>query len=212
MTDTPALSGAKGSAERPSVDWQSALKTHDRWLRTVVLARLGERGAVDDVMQEVSLAAVAQRAPINDAAKVAPWLYRLAVTQSLLYRRKRGRGRKLTDRYAEQTQPSEVDARAGDPLDWLLATERRELVRAALFQLPRREAEILLLKYSQDWSYHDIAAHLGVSHSAVETRLHRARQRMREILVAGGAVEVIATSNARAERGGIQSSGVEVNP
>jgi len=212
MTDTPALSGAKGSAERPSVDWQSALKTHDRWLRTVVLARLGERGAVDDVMQEVSLAAVAQRAPINDAAKVAPWLYRLAVTQSLLYRRKRGRGRKLTDRYAEQTQPSEVDARAGDPLDWLLAIERRELVRAALFQLPRREAEILLLKYSQDWSYHDIAAHLGVSHSAVETRLHRARQRMREILVAGGAVEVIATSNARAERGDIQSSGVEVNP
>lgn len=155
----------------------------------------------------MSLAAVAQRAPISDATKVAPWLYRLAVTQSLLYRRKRGRGRKLTDRYAEQIRPSETDARAGDPLDWLLAAERRELVRAALTQLPRREAEILLLKYSQDWSYHDIAAHLGISHSAVETRLHRARQRMREVLIAAGAVEAGAAERNRAE-----SSGVEINP
>jgi RNA polymerase sigma-70 factor, ECF subfamily len=202
MTDATADRGADGSAERPSVDWQSALATHDRWLRTVVLARLGERGAVDDVMQEVSLAAVAQRAPINDAAKVAPWLYRLAVTQSLLYRRRRGRGRKLADRYAQRNRPSEIDARAADPLDWLLAAERRDLVRAALARLPRREAEILLLKYTHDWSYHAIAAHLGISHSAVETRLHRARQRMREVLAAVGAVE-IKTAEVNA---------VEINP
>ena len=190
MTNAPAHSGADGSAERPSVDWQSALRRHDRWLRTVVLARVGEREAVDDVMQEVSLAAVAQRAPLSDAAKVAPWLYRLAVTQSLLYRRKRGRGRKLADRYAERNRPREADTRSADPLDWLLAAERRELFRTALAQLPRREAEILLLKYTQEWSYHDIAAHLGISHSAVETRLHRARQRLREVLVAAGAVEI----------------------
>lgn len=99
-------------------------------------------------------------------------------------------GRKLADRYAERNRPREADTRSADPLDWLLAAERRELVRTALAQLPRREAEILLLKYTQEWSYHDIAAHLGISHSAVETRLHRARQRLREVLVAAGAVEI----------------------
>ena len=63
---------------------------------------VGEFQAVDEVMQEVSLAAIRQHAPLNDARKVAPWLYRLAVTQSLLYRRKQGRGRKLINRYVER--------------------------------------------------------------------------------------------------------------
>jgi RNA polymerase sigma-70 factor (ECF subfamily) len=155
------------------------LARHDRWLRTVVLARLGEPQAVDEVMQEVSLAAVEQRSPLADPAKVAPWLYRLAVTQALLYRRRLGRWRKLTDGYARRVRPSEADSRTSDPLDWLLADERRKLVRTALGRLARRDAEILLLKYTEDWSYHQIADHLGIGHSAVEARLYKARKRLR---------------------------------
>lgn len=164
------------------IDWQAALTVHDRWLRTVVLARLHEPQAVDDVMQEVALAAVRQAAPLADVAKLAPWLYQLAVRQSLLYRRKCGRRRKLIDRVVEQT-PVATREPTPQPLGWLLTNERRDLVRRALDLLPTRDAQILLLKYTEDWNYHQIAAHLGCSHAAVETRLHRARQRMRETLV-----------------------------
>jgi RNA polymerase sigma-70 factor (ECF subfamily) len=172
------------------IDWQAALAQHDRWLRTIVGARLGEPQAVDEVMQEVCLAAVAQRAPLSDATKVAPWLYRLAVTQSLLYRRKMGRRRKLTTNYAEQRRPSEEDSRQLDPLSWLLAKERRRQVRTAVARLPRREAELLLLKYTEDWNYRDLAQHLGLSESAVEARLHRARKRLRTELAALNVIEV----------------------
>src|SRR4051812_15467138 len=82
------------------IDWAAALARHERWLRTVVMARLGERQAVEEVLQEVSLAAVAQRSPLADPSKVAAWLYRLAVRQTLLYRRRRGRQHKLAGRYA----------------------------------------------------------------------------------------------------------------
>jgi RNA polymerase sigma-70 factor (ECF subfamily) len=145
---------------------------------------LGEAGAVDEVMQEVALAAVRQKAPINDPTKVAPWLYRLAVMQALMYRRKLGRGRKLTTRYAERFHPTERDMRSVEPLDWSIADERRGMVRQALGKLPRRDAEILLLKYTEDWNYKQIAHHMGISESAVEARLHRARKRMRGELAA----------------------------
>lgn len=174
------------------IDWQAALAEHDRWLRTVVLARLSEPQAVDEVMQEVSLAAVRQRSPLADPSKVAPWLYRLAVTQSLLYRRTQGRRRKLTSSFAAQTRPTEADCRRTDPLVWMLAEERRQLVRKALDELPRRDAEILLLKYTEGWSYRELGAHLGISHSAVQARLHRARQRMRAALAALEVVEAEA--------------------
>ncbi len=176
--------------KRLSIDWQAALAQHDRWLRTVVVARLREPQAVEEVMQEVALAAVRQSAPLSDASKVAPWLYRLAVWHALQYRRKCGRRRRMVGRYAEQIQRDEPSAAPVDPLGWLLAEERRGLVRQALAGLPPRDAEILLLKYTENWNYHQIAAHLGVSHAAVEARLHRARARLRQELAALDVVEV----------------------
>jgi RNA polymerase sigma-70 factor (ECF subfamily) len=174
---------------QPSIDWQAALRQHQRWLRTVVLARVGEPQAVDEVLQEVALAAVRQAAPLADAAKVAPWLYRLAVRQALLYRRKCGRRRRLQSRYTERAEHADRP-QPPEPLGWLLAEERRAQVRQALARLAPRDAEILLLKYSENWGYQQIADHLGVSHAAVEARLHRARGRLRQELAAMNVVEV----------------------
>ena len=56
-------------------------------------------------------------------------------------------------------------------------------MRGALERLSRRDAEILLLKYTEDWSYRELALHLGASESAVEARLHRARARLRAELM-----------------------------
>src|SRR5437660_11944318 len=121
------------------VNWAVKLAEHDRWLRTIVFARLGERQAVDDVMQEVALAAVAQRAPLSDLARVGAWLYRLAVRQALLYRRRHGRQRKLVGAFAAN-QASDPEASCfPDPLDLLLRDERRTLVRDAVERLPRRD-------------------------------------------------------------------------
>jgi RNA polymerase sigma-70 factor (ECF subfamily) len=190
MTQPSGSVQADQSAEPPRIDWQAALAGHDRWLRMVVLARVGEPQAVDDVMQEIALAAVRQSAPLNDSGKLAPWLYRLAVTQSLLYRRKQGRRRKLTENYGRRIHPSEGNNRELDPLEWLLSEERRGLVRAALGRLPQRDAEILMLKYGEDWSYRELGEHLGISPVVVQARLHRARQRLRDQLTA---VEVVET-------------------
>jgi RNA polymerase sigma-70 factor (ECF subfamily) len=177
-----SLRGSEPEANR--IDWPAVLAAHGRWLRTVVLARLGETAAADDVLQEVAATAIEKGHQLRDPESAAPWLYRLAVMAALQYRRRQGRRRKLLDRFVERRMPQEQDARELDPLDWLLADERKALVRKALARLPRRDAEILLLKYTEDWSYHQLAEHLGLTSSAVEARLHRARQKMRKALSA----------------------------
>jgi RNA polymerase sigma-70 factor (ECF subfamily) len=166
------------------LDWPAMLAEHGRWLRTVVLARVGDYAAVDDVLQEVAATAIEKGHQLRDPSRAAPWLYRLAVVGALQYRRRQGRRRKLIDRFAARHLPSESDSREADPLDWLLADERKSLVRRALSHLPQRDAEILLLKYTEDWSYQQLAERLGLSTSAVEARLHRARQKMRKALTA----------------------------
>jgi RNA polymerase sigma-70 factor (ECF subfamily) len=184
MSDAGQDNATGQSAFPPSIDWSALLVRHDRWLRTAVFARLRELDGVDEVMQAIAVAAVEQRAPLLDLNKAAPWLYRLAVWQTLLYRRRAGRQRRLTGSYGQQLLGQDARQRFPDPLAWLLADERQSLVRAALARLGRQDAEILLLKYTEDWSYRDLASHLGVSESAVETRLHRARGRLRTELTA----------------------------
>lgn len=162
-----------------ALEWSSVLQNHRGWLRSVVAARVSESDGVEEVWQEICLAAVRQAAPLIDSARVAPWLYRLAVRQSLLYRRGKGRERKRLQVAADQRRAAEASA---DPLGWLLAEERRENVRVALRRLPACEAQLLLLKYVDNWSYRQMAQHLGVSDAAIESRLHRARASLRKLL------------------------------
>jgi RNA polymerase sigma-70 factor (ECF subfamily) len=176
------------STVRPSgpaanaIDWPAELDRHGRWLRTVALARLGETAAADDVLQDVSLTAIEKGHQLRDPTRIAGWLYRLVVVAALQYRRRQGRRRKLVERFADRNPASDASAREPDPLGWLLADERKAIVRQALESLRPRDAEIMLLKYTEDWSYQQLAEHLGLSVSAVEARLHRARHKMRTAL------------------------------
>jgi RNA polymerase sigma-70 factor (ECF subfamily) len=176
-TDSPA---DERTGDEAGIQWPAALAEHRPWLRSVVLARVGDAHAAEDVLQEVALAAVRQGP--RDASKVAPWLYRVAVRQALVYRRKAGLRRRRHEELCRQAEAEPARVEGGDPLQWLLSRERRELVRSALGRLDDRDAEILVLKYAENWSYSQIAANLGVSQSAVESRLHRAREKLRRIL------------------------------
>lgn len=165
----------------PQIDWQQVLPKHRRWLITVLRARGVEQGAVEEVLQEVETTAVSKSDRLRDSSKVAPWLYRIAVTCALQYRRRLGRRRRMLERYATRYAESTTQ-KPTDPLDWLLADEQQRLVREAIAMLPPRDAELLLLKYTEDWSYRQLADHLGVSTAAIESRLHRARDKMRHAL------------------------------
>ena len=162
-----------------SIDWGAELRRHGQWLRRVLLARSQDHQSVDELLQSVSVAVLQKPQSLQDASRVAPWLYRIAVRVALLHRRRLGRQRRLQTALTEQASAMRS---AGDPLDWLLAVERNQIVQQSLACLPSKEAELLVLKYTEDWSYRELAAHLGLSESAVESRLTRARSRLREHL------------------------------
>jgi RNA polymerase sigma-70 factor (ECF subfamily) len=187
---TPERAVPSGRDESSGIDWPAALARHWRWLGVVAYARLGSWDAAEEVRQEVALAVARGSALPDEPAKVAPWLYQVTVRQSLLFRRKSGRGRAWLQRFAAQTGGEADCQEDADPLAWLLLDERRHLVRQALARLPRRDAEILLLKYTEDWSYRQIADHLGISCRAVEARLVRARRRLRAGLARAQLVEL----------------------
>ncbi len=157
-------------------------KDHRQWLRSVIMARLRGVDAVDDVLHEVLVAAARAGWMPSSSAEAARWLYRVAVRQALLYRRRLARQRRREQQYALRQSTAPTGSQTSEPLALLLADERRKRVQAALHRLPSRDAELLLLKYAHDWSYDQMAMHFGISRDSVKVRLHRARLKLRQLL------------------------------
>jgi RNA polymerase sigma factor (sigma-70 family) len=176
-----AADSSPPASRHPAIDWGRCLAEHQAWLQRVILARTGEPQAVDEVWQQLALAAVEQRWPLADPAKVAPWLHRLAVIAAARYCRQLGRQRRTIHQWAG-IQAHSTSGDVLDPLALLMREERVALTRHALLSLPARDAEMLLLKYGERWSYLRIAVHLGISEKAVDCRLMRARAHLRRML------------------------------
>lgn len=157
---------------------------HQGWLRTVLMARLGNREEADEVLQEVALAAASHSARGQPVDRIGPWLYRVTLRQILLLRRKQGRRRRLLASVADNLPSAARGAASPSPLDWLLSQERSQIVRGAMALLAECDRQLLLLKYVDGLSYEQIGQALGVSASSVQSRLHRARKVLRQRLLA----------------------------
>ena len=67
----------------------------------------------------------------------------------------------------------------------LLAEEHREVL-AALHRLPRRQREVLVLRYWSDLSEAQIALTLGISRGAVKSSASRGLDALEHLITSGG--------------------------
>jgi RNA polymerase sigma factor (sigma-70 family) len=142
-------------------------------------ARLGHDLA-EDVTAETFLGAFRARGRYDPSRENArPWLYGIAIRQIGKHTRAERRYRQALSRVPAET----VTADFGDRVaDLVTAQQLRPRLAAVLSGLPRQDRELLLLVAWTDLTYEESAQALGVSVSAVKSRLHRIRVRIRRAL------------------------------
>ena len=156
---------------------------NESWLRTVVRSRIPEPEAVEDIMQNIALALLRKKESLGEIQQMGAWLYQVAVKQVLMHRRSRGRYRKFQGKLAAQTAAGTVSTtEETGPVDHVLAAEKQDLVRSAMAELNEMDRQLLMLKYSEGWSYLLLAEHMAVKEDTIEYRLARARKRLRKQL------------------------------
>ncbi len=130
---------------------------------------------VEDVVQEVFLAAWKNRRQFRGEAEWGAWLSRIAVNKARNHVRSRSRRRVLLTLIGlgpaeEPAAPDRVDEDAH--------------VRAAVAGLGHRDREVLVLRYLEQRGAAEIAEQLGLSRNTIDARLTRARRRLRAVLEA----------------------------
>ena len=112
----------------------------------------------------------------REAGQLAAWLRQVVHHKAVDYYRHAERGRRAIDRVMCREQDA---SRENDPRRSLETTELLELDEA-LARLSESQRLVLEWKYVDGLSVRQIAQRLGVSEKAVEARLYRAREEVRE--------------------------------
>lgn len=163
-----------------------------RWERPLtgyLLRQVGNETAALDLAEETFVRVYEHRHCYEGRAKFCTWLFSIATNLSRNHHRWRARHPNVsieTPLTADGNTPlgDVLPARCGTPSDLASSHDTTRLVREAIAQLPEEQRTALLLFEYQDLGHAEIAEVLGCSAKAVETRLYRARQTLRERLKA----------------------------
>lgn len=158
--------------------FRDLLRREDRWVRGVVYSVLGDRQRVDDVTQQVWTAVWERIGELREVERWRPWVYRLARNAAVDAGRETTRRRQLNERLVNESRPESSPA----PVEDIARSEKLAAVRRAIEELPPLYREVLTLRHLEGWSYRQIADVLDVPVDTVETRLVRARRKLREVL------------------------------
>lgn len=136
----------------------------------------GNRDDAMDLVQEAYLRLHARWAECAAPEKAAAWLYTIIRNLAIDHLRRRARR-------AETELDSSVLASVQEgPEADAARSERARRLWAAIASLPPEQREILLLRDWHGLNYSEIAELLGLSLGTVSSRLHHARQKVREAM------------------------------
>jgi RNA polymerase sigma-70 factor, ECF subfamily len=133
----------------------------------------------EDVVQDAYLRAIRHFGAFRNGDGRA-WL--LAIIRNSCYDRlKQGRANGRNEDFDEAVHSA--GRQTPNPETALLLSERTELVRKAMTELPAHYREVLVLRELEQLSYREIADIAGIPIGTVMSRLTRARQQLERILL-----------------------------
>ena len=167
-------------------NWDAIVADHGPAVWSNLWRLLADRGDVEECFQETFVAAlkIARREVVQSWPAL---LCRLATARAMDQLRKRyrqgGRWRSGDDGEdsARHGLSEAISTHAG-PEEHAIAVELSERLRAALAQLPDRQAEAFCLHAICGWTYRELGERMCMTDSAVGVTIHRARQRLRTLL------------------------------
>ncbi|MDO9576950.1 MAG: RNA polymerase sigma factor [Candidatus Cloacimonadales bacterium] len=155
-------------------NFESILRKENKRIFNYLLKMLRNKEDAEDIMQETFIAFHRKMDVISEEALLS-YLYRTAHNKALNLIKKRKRQEKFSTNYEEMEHLPEEQTEEEE-------YEKSELVRNAFRKISAKYALILEMQFYRKMSYKEIAAVLEISESAVDSRLVRAKKKLKKII------------------------------
>jgi RNA polymerase sigma-70 factor (ECF subfamily) len=169
--------------------FEELVRRYQRPIVAYVYRMVGDYDSALDLAQEVFIKVYNSLGRYRPEFKFSTWIYRIAHNAAIDHLRRQG---------ASRTEEIEVAGAEGTTFEKPLASkaptpeqetergERRAEIEEVVAQLAPSYRELIVLRHSHDLSYDEIAEVTSLPLGTVKNRIFRAREAMRELLVARG--------------------------
>lgn len=168
----------KSAMEGNTAAFEQIVKKYQSLVCAITFSGTGRVDISEELAQETFLSAWKNLRQLTDPSGFRPWLCTIA--------------RNMLNRYYHKKKPVPLDPvhladlsdQTQNPTENLITQEEHVMLEQALMQIPAEYREPLVLYYRQEKSIREVAVGLGLNESTVRTRLHRARQILRDEIAA----------------------------
>ncbi|MCP4402169.1 MAG: sigma-70 family RNA polymerase sigma factor [bacterium] len=167
--------------------FQQLVNSHQSRVINTCYGFVSNKEDAEDIAQEVFLEVYKSIDSFREDAKLSTWIYRICVTKSLDFLRKRkrkkrfGRFKDLFGKTQDRIEQIPAPATA-NPQKHLEKQERAEILQQAVDSLAENQKIAITLNKYEGFSYQEVAEIMGASVSSVESLLHRAKKNLEKTL------------------------------
>lgn len=165
--------------------FRTVMQTHNRRLYRVARSILRNDSEAEDVVQEAYVRAFTHLESFRGDASLATWLSRIAMNEALGRLRVRRPTADLAEVEAKGPEAEVIqfpNTARSDPERTMAQRELLQLVEQATDKLPEVYRTVFIARIIEGMSVEETAELLDIRPETVKTRLHRARQMVREQL------------------------------
>ena len=159
--------------------FEELVKRHQDLVFSLSFKLTGNRELANDVAQEAFIRAWKAIDKFRGDSTFGTWIYRITFYTAWTLRKKAKKHYSLN---IEDTQEPVVIDEKKDPELVAINSDLSVVLRKALNQIPLEQRIIVELKNIEGRSHKEIADYLDISVTAAKVRLHRAHQKLRNIL------------------------------
>lgn len=150
-----------------------------------VLGFLQNAEDAEDVTQDVFIKVYESIHQFKGESAFSTWLYRITVTSSLEFLRKKKRKKRfafITGLLGDNNEPRHDPPDFVHPGVQLDNREKGRMLFKALKQIPENQRIAFTLHKVEGLSYQEVAGAMETSVAAIESLIHRARQNLKKLL------------------------------
>ena len=157
------------------------VRKYQKSVHALAWRKIGDFHIAEDITQETFLQAYQKLPTLKKPQRFASWLYVIAANYCKMWLRKKH----LSTQPLENTSSAQLEkvTYSGyviEENERTTAEAQREVVKKLLAKLQESDRTVITLYYLGGMNYEQISEFLGVSVSAIKSRLHRARQRLKK--------------------------------